>query len=88
MSKKVCIVANLCLVVWFFFDMIGFQIGNFILVERAWKEDGIFFVIYIALFPLLFIKRQVWKILSNHMAFHLVYSAVHEPLVLYDFRSS
>lgn len=61
MSKKVCIVANLCLVVWFFFDIIGFQIGNFILVERAWREDGIFFIIYILLFLFFLLKDKYGK---------------------------
>jgi len=43
--------------------MVGFKIGNFILVERAWKDDGIFFLIYIALFIFFYLKEQQGKYL-------------------------
>lgn len=58
MSKKLCIIANSALLVWFFFDMFGFSIGNFVLVEGAWKDiDGIWYLIFIGLF-ILFCARE------------------------------
>ena len=61
MSKKICIRANLILLIWFFFDMTGLRIGNFILTEMAWQEDGIFFIIYIACFLLFLFKDKFGK---------------------------
>lgn len=61
MSKKICIRANLILLIWFFFDMTGLRIGNFILTEMAWREDGIFFIIYIACFLLFLFKEKFGK---------------------------
>lgn len=63
MSKKTCIISNLCLIVWFFLDMIGFKIGNFILVQSAWKDDGIFFLIYVVLFMFFCLKERQGKYL-------------------------
>lgn len=61
MNKKTCIVANVLLVIWFFLDMVGFRIGNFILTEMAWKDDGIFFVTYIVTFLLFLTKDKYGK---------------------------
>lgn len=61
MSKKICIRANLILLIWFFFDMTGLRIGNFILTEMAWREDGIFFIIYIVCFLLFLFKEKIGK---------------------------
>jgi hypothetical protein len=43
--------------------MTGFKIGNLILVESAWKGDGIFFLIYIALFIIFYLKEKQGKYL-------------------------
>ena len=61
-SKKVCMAANGLLLVWFFFDMIGFAIGDFVLVESAWKGiDGIWFLIFMGLFGLFCIRDRYGK---------------------------
>lgn len=61
MSKEICVISNVWLIIWFFLDMVGFKIGNFILVQSAWKEDGVFFLIYISLFILFYLKEKVGK---------------------------
>ncbi len=63
MSKRTCIISNLCLIVWFFMDMVGFRIGNFILVQSAWKDDGVFFLIYVVLFLFFCLKERQGKYL-------------------------
>jgi len=61
-SKRLCIVANAALAVWFFLDMFGFSVGGFILVEAAWKDiDGVWYLIYIGLFALFCLKEKIGK---------------------------
>lgn len=61
-NKRNCIVANTFLVFWFFLDMFGFRVGNFILVESAWRDiDGTWYLIYLALFALFFAKEKYGK---------------------------
>lgn len=61
MSKRLCIISNMILLSWFFLDMIGINIGNRMLVSRSYKDDGIFFVIYVVLFVWFFIKDKLGK---------------------------
>lgn len=49
-SRKFVVITGLLLLVWFFFDMIGLAFGDSLLVSRSWKQDGIFFVIYLISF--------------------------------------
>ncbi|HBU13378.1 MAG TPA: hypothetical protein DEB31_11875 [Clostridiales bacterium] len=59
MNKRFCIIANCCLLVWFFLDMFGFSIGNVTLVEAAWNDiDGIMYLIFIGLFILFCVKDR------------------------------
>ena len=64
MNKNIqkVIVFNVPLLVWFFLDMTGFTIGNNMLVSQAYKDDGIFFIIYlIALVSFVCLKGK-WKL--------------------------
>lgn len=62
MSKKLCVITNGLLLVWFFFDMFGLSIGKFVLVEGAWKGiDGIWYLIFIGLFLLFCIREKYGK---------------------------
>lgn len=63
MNKKICIVSNLCLLLWFFLDMIGMRIYGYILVTRSYKDDGIYFLIYIVLFIWYLFKEKRGKYL-------------------------
>lgn len=59
--KKV-IAFNIPLLLWFFLDMTGFTLGNSILVSQAYKDDGIFLIIYlIALVSFICLKGR-WKL--------------------------
>ena len=64
MNKNIqkVIIFNVPLLVWFFLDMTGFTIGNNILVSQAYKDDGIFLIIYlIALVSFVCLKGK-WKL--------------------------
>lgn len=64
MLKKLCVLSNICLLVWFFFDMFGLSIGSLNLVESAWKSiDGIWFLTYSILLILFFTKETYGKYL-------------------------
>ncbi len=61
MNKKTCIFVNLILLLWFFLDMTGMRINNHILVTRSYKEDGIFFLIFLLVFILFILKDRIGK---------------------------
>ncbi len=46
-KKKLVLNFNFILLGWFFLDMIGIYFNNSILVTRSYKEDGIFFIIFL-----------------------------------------
>jgi hypothetical protein len=46
-------------------DMIGINIGNKMLVSRAFKEDGMFFIIYVSLFIWFILKDKIGKYLLS-----------------------
>lgn len=57
MKKKYCIITQLVLLFWFFLDMVGVYFGDRYLVTRSYKDDGLFFLIYLAA-VLMFIFRE------------------------------
>lgn len=61
MKKKTSIVLNFILLLWFFLNMIGMRINGSTLVTRAYSEDGVFFLIYLALFILYVYKDKIGK---------------------------
>ena len=61
MNRKICIVSNLFLLLWFFLDMIGMKIDGQILVTRSYREDGIFFLAFLVLFIWFFFKEKRGK---------------------------
>lgn len=61
MNKKHCIVVNGILLLWFLLDMTGLSFGNQMLVSQAWKEDGVFFLIYAAAFIWFLAKEKIGK---------------------------
>ena len=46
-NKLYVLIPSVILLVWFFLDMVGFNINGKPLVEEAFKDDFIFFVIYV-----------------------------------------
>ena len=61
MKKIYCMLAQIILLLWFFLDMIGLYFGDKCLVTRSYKEDGIFFLIYLAAMILFFTKEKIGK---------------------------
>ena len=61
MNKKICFVSNFCLLLWFLLDMVGMSINDHILVTRSYREDGIFFVIFLVLFIWYVLKDKIGK---------------------------
>ncbi|MEW9095479.1 MAG: hypothetical protein AB2417_10400 [Clostridiaceae bacterium] len=60
-SKKNAIVVNVFLIIWFFMDMVGLNIGDNILVTSSYKDDGIFFIILLAAFIWFIIRDNIGK---------------------------
>lgn len=69
MSKKVCLLSNVSLMLWFFLDMVGVSIGDYILVTRAYGDDGIFFLIHVILVILFVLKESIGKYLLTGWLF-------------------
>ena len=63
MNKKICLVSNLCLLLWFFLDMVGMSINNHILVTRSYSDDGIYFFVFLILFIWFIFKEKTGKYL-------------------------
>ena len=55
------LIANGILLVWFFLDMTGFKLGESILVTRAYREDGVFFLIFLVAIVLFWKQEKLGK---------------------------
>ncbi len=58
MKKKYCVILQIVLLLWFFLDMIGVYFSNSYLVTRSYKDDGIFYLIYLAAMILFIFKKK------------------------------
>ncbi|WIV12733.1 hypothetical protein [Proteiniborus sp. MB09-C3] len=61
MNKKTCVISNLCLLLWFALDMVGMSIDGRILVTSSYTEDGVFFLMFLALFIWYIFKDKIGK---------------------------
>lgn len=61
MNNKVCIIPQILLLIWFFLDMIGVYFDDSYLVTRSYKEDGIWFIIYLIAVLLFIFKEKIGK---------------------------
>ncbi len=61
MKKVYCIVVQIVLLLWFFLDMTGLYFGDKCLVTRSYKEDGIFFIVYLITIIVFLIKENIGK---------------------------
>ena len=59
--KKLCITLQSILLAWFMLDMTGFSVGNKVLVSCSYKEDDIFFLIYLVAFLFFIFKDKIGK---------------------------
>ncbi|MGX7401656.1 hypothetical protein ACWOE5_03800 [Aerococcus sanguinicola] len=60
-KKKIAIVSNLLLLIWFSLDMFGVKVGDKYLVEGALKEDGMFMLISIIVFFVFLFTDKIGK---------------------------
>ena len=65
MKKIYCMITQMLLLLWFFLDMIGLNLGDKCLVARSYKEDGIFFLIYLVAVILFVTKEKIGKRFVN-----------------------
>ena len=65
--KKVAIIANSLLLLWFSLDMFGVKLGEKYLVEGAFKDDGLFMLISVITFILFVFTKKIGKY------FHLIW---------------
>ena len=61
MKKRYCIIPQILLLFWFFLDMTGIYFRNTYLVTRSYKDDGIFFLIYLVTIILFIFKEKIGK---------------------------
>ncbi|MDL2300272.1 hypothetical protein LJC01_01360 [Clostridiaceae bacterium OttesenSCG-928-D20] len=61
MKKTYCYIAQLVLLLWFFLDMTGLYFGDKCLVTRSYKEDGIFFLVYLITIIVFIVKEKLGK---------------------------
>ena len=59
--KNTCIIFQMLLLMWFFLDMIGVSFGDKSLVTQSYKEDGVFFLIYLVTVILFIVKVQIGR---------------------------
>lgn len=62
--KKFALWMQSLLLLWFFLDMTGLYFGDMCLVTRSYKEDGIFFLVYLTVMIVFILKESVGKWLS------------------------
>ena len=80
MKKIYCIIPQILLLFWFFLDMTGAHFGNYNLVTRSYKEDGIFFLIYLAVMILFIFAEKVgkWAVAVWASAWFVIQFLCHE----------
>ena len=61
MKKIYCIIIQMILLIWFFLDMTGFYFEDKCLVVRSYKDDGIFFFVYLVAIILFIVKEKIGK---------------------------
>ena len=66
---KKALLLNLPLIIWFIFNMTGLTISGNILVTQSYKEDGLFFLIYIATLLLFVFFNKIGKYILSGWLF-------------------
>lgn len=83
MRKKHVLFINIILLAWFSLDMIGIEFENTYLVTQSWREDGIFFIIFLGSLLLFVFKEKIGQTiltlwlgiwLSTQFIFHEFYT--------------
>ena len=82
--KTVFLITQVLLLAWFFLDMIGVYFNDGYLVTRSYKEDGIFFIIYLATIVLFIIKEKIgkWAVLVWSVMWFITQFMNHELVTI------
>lgn len=62
--KKRVIIIQVILLIWFFLDMTGLYLGDKCLVTRSYRDDGLFFLVYLVTIVLFSAKEKIGKWIS------------------------
>lgn len=86
MKKTYCIIAQMILLLWFFLDMIGIHFGDKCLVTRSYKEDGIFFLIYLIAVVLFIIEEKFgkWFVICWMSMWFVIQFLCHERYTIFN----
>lgn len=86
MKKIHCIAVQITLLVWFFLDMTGVYFGDKCLVTRSYKDDGIYFLIYLATVLLFITKDRIgkWLVLIWSAIWFTIQFLCHEWYTIFN----
>lgn len=80
MKKKMFLICQILLLIWFFLDMTGVYLKDGYLVTRSYIDDGLFFVIYLATVVLFIAKDKIgkWAVLGWSVIWFIAQFMSHE----------
>ena len=78
------LITQVLLLAWFFLDMTGVYFTDGYLVTRSYKEDGIFFLIYLAAVVLFIIRDKIgkWAVLIWSVIWFITQFMNHELVTI------
>ena len=84
MKKKMFLICQILLLIWFFLDMTGVYFKDSYLVTRSYIDDGLFFVIYLATVVLFLIKDKIgkWAVLGWSVIWFIAQFMSHEMVTI------
>lgn len=84
MKKKMFLICQILLLIWFFLDMTGVYFKDGYLVTRSYIDDGLFFVIYLATVVLFLIKDKIgkWVVLGWSVIWFIAQFMSHELVTI------
>lgn len=84
--KKNCIIIHMILLIWFLLDMTGVCFGDKCLVTRSYKDDGIFFVIYLVTVILFIVYEKLgkWFVIGWTTMWFATQFACHEWYTIFN----
>lgn len=86
MKKRDCLFAQIILLIWFFLDMTGLYIGAACLVTRSYKEDMVYFVIYLATVLVFVVKEKIgrWAVIIWTTMWLVIQLLCHEWYTIFQ----
>lgn len=86
MKKMYCVITQILLLIWFFLDMTGVYFGENCLVTRSYKDDGIFFIIYLIAVLLFIIKENIgkWFVIIWSAIWFIIQFLCHEWYTIFN----